>query len=209
MFKSLKSTFNTLLAAVSAVFILATPVQAGTIVQCGAALCSSDFTVMFNGMSAGGGEIIYDARTGDIALNTSVDSITGGGTVTGSGGIMWDMGDGNTVRVDGLSGNADPILGFGVGATTGAGGSTFGFTFNLPIALEGPIDANSSVSYSLSSLSAAGAQVAPVVGSNIVTAFEVDTSVGGLTALNKGVDVGNTFFFTRRSSNSEFLGLYR
>ena len=37
--------------------------------------------------------------------------------------------------------------------------------------------------------------IAPVVGSNIVTAFEVDTSVGGLPALNKGVDVGSTFFF--------------
>ncbi len=75
-------------------------------------------------------------------------------------------------------------------------GSTFGFTFNLPIALQGPINADSSVSYSLTSLSAAGAQVAPVVGSNIVSAFEVDTSVGGLPSLNKGVDVGNTFFFT-------------
>ena len=96
-----------------------------------------------------------------------------------------------------MSGNIYPILGFGLGASTAGGtGSTFGFTFNLPIALQGPINADSSVSYSLSSLSAAGAQIAPVVGSNIVSAFEVDTSVGGLPSLNKGVDVGSTFFFT-------------
>jgi hypothetical protein len=93
-----------------------------------------------------------------------------------------------------MNGDIDPIIGFGVGASTSIG-STFGFTFNLPIALQGPINADSSVSYSLSSLSTAGAQIAPVVGSNIVSAFEVDTSVGGLPSLNKGVDVGNTFFF--------------
>jgi hypothetical protein len=101
---------------------------------------------------------------------------------------------GNTVSINSMNGDIDPIIGFGVGASTSTG-STFGFTFNLPIALQGPINADSSVSYSLSSLTDAGAQVAPVVGSNIVSAFEVDTSVGGLTSLNKGVDVGDKFFF--------------
>jgi len=123
-------------------------------------------------------------------------------TADADGNISFDgtgeiAGDGYTVSLNSMFGNIDPILGFGLGASTAGGiGSTFGFTFNLPIALQGPINADSSVSYSLSSLSAAGAQVAPVVGSNIVSAFEVDTSVGGLPALNKGVDVGNTFFFT-------------
>ena len=118
------------------------------------------------------------------------------GNIILSAPVTVDLGDGSTVSLNSMSGNIDPILGFGVGATTGSTGSTFGFTFNLPIALSGPINANSSVSYSLSSLSAAGAQVAPVTGSNIVTAFETDTSVGGLPSLNKGVDVGGTFFFT-------------
>ena len=170
-------------------------VQAGTIIQCGAALCSSDFNIMFNDQDAGGGELIYDAETGNIVLNTDPDSITGNNVMIQDGSVIWAMGDGSTISVDELYGNADPILGFGIGASTaGVGGSTFSFTFNLPIALEGTIFANSSVSYSLSSLSDAGAQVAPV-GSNIVTALEVDTSVGGKDTLNKGVDVGDTFFF--------------
>ena len=116
------------------------------------------------------------------------------GNISLSEPVKFDDGNNNTVRIDTMNGNVDPIIGFGVGAST-LTGSTFGFTFNLPIALEGLIDANSSVSYSLSSLSSAGAQIAPVVGSNIVSAFEVDTSVGGLSSLNKGVDVGDTFFF--------------
>ena len=108
--------------------------------------------------------------------------------------VSMSDGIGNTVSINSMNGDIDPIIGFGVGASTSTG-STFGFTFNLPIALQGPINADSSVSYSLSSLSSAGAQVAPVVGSNIVSAFEVDTSIGGLPSLNKGVDTGNTFFF--------------
>lgn len=199
MIKSLKTTFKAAaaVAVLSTGLISTTQVNAGTIVQCGTALCSSDFSIIFNGMDAGGGEIIYDSTTGDISLNTDLNTITGVGeiTVTSGGGIMWDMGGGNTFSVGSLSGNADPILGFGIGASTGNTGSTFGFTFNLPIALEGPIDANSSVSYSLTSLSSAGAQIAGV-GGKIVSAFEVDTSVGGLDVLNKGVDVGDTFVFT-------------
>jgi len=195
MFKSLNATFKGVagLAVLSAGLIITAQVQAGTIAQCGADICSSDFSIIINGTNAGGGELIYDATSGDITLST--DNITGGGMVMSSGDIMWDMGNGNTVSVGSLSGNADPILGFGLGASTGATGSTFGFTFNLPIALEGPIDANSSVSYSLSSLTTGGAQISSVGGGKIVTAYEVDTSVGGIGSLNKGVDVGDTFFF--------------
>jgi hypothetical protein len=107
----------------------------------------------------------------------------------------WE-GSGGFVQVNGLSGNIDPILGFNVSSGTGATGLAFSFTFNLPIALEGPIDASSSVSYSLTSLSAAGAQVAPLLpGGKVVNALEVDTTVGGLLPLNKGVDAGERFFF--------------
>jgi hypothetical protein len=169
----------------------------GAVVQCGTATCSSGFKLDFQGTSGvGTGELLYDAKTGDISLNTNLDSTTGNVSETGGGGLMWTMGDGSTISVGSLSGNADPILGFGLGASTSSTGSTFGFTFNLPIALQGPINADSSVSYSLTSTTAAGAQIAPVVGSNIVSAFEVDTSVGGLLSLNKGVDIGSTLFFT-------------
>lgn len=105
-----------------------------------------------------------------------------------------DMNDGSFVAVNGLSGNIDPILGFSLSAGTGAAGKTFSFAFSMPIALSGPIDANSSVSYSLTSLSSAGAQITPLFGS-LVVAQEIDTSIGGLAPLNKGVDVGGVFSF--------------
>ena len=149
---------------------------AGTVSGCTADTCTWDMFI--DGQSVMSGSYQTDAD-GKIILPDPVS--------------MTDA-DGNTVSINSMNGDIDPILGFGVGASTSIG-STFGFTFNLPIALQGPINADSSVSYSLSSLSAAGAQIAPVIGSNIVSAFEVDTSVGGLPSLNKGVDVGNTFFF--------------
>lgn len=105
-----------------------------------------------------------------------------------------DLEGGGFVQLTGLNGNIDPILGFNASAGTGAAGKTFAFNFSLPIALSGPIDASSNVGYTLTSLSAAGAQIAPLFG-HVVVAQEVDTSVGGLPPLNKGVDVGDTFFF--------------
>jgi len=151
---------------------------AGTVSGCTDTTCTWDMVV--NGESVANGSFQSDPKTGDIIFTDPV-------TVTGNN---------YTASINTVSGNVDPILGFGVGASTSGGiGSTFGFTFNLPIALQGTIFADSSVSYSLSSLTSAGAQVAPVVGSNIVSAFEVDTSVGGLPSLNKGVDVGDKFFF--------------
>lgn len=160
--------------------LLAAPQAQASLIPCGASSCSTDFNVTIDGTSAGSGQLVYDAKTGEISL--------------GSGTNSWSIGD-STISVNSLSGNADPILAFGLGALTGASGSTFGFTFNLPIALQGQIDASSSVSYSLTSTSSAGAQIAPISG-NVVKAYEVDTSVGGLGSLNKGVDVGDTFFFT-------------
>jgi hypothetical protein len=106
-----------------------------------------------------------------------------------------DIGNGSWVAINSLYGNADPILGFAVAAGTGATGSTYSFTFNLPIALSGPIDASSKVSYSLTGTSAAGASISPLLGPKIVSAREVDTSVPPLPPLNKGVDVGDAFFF--------------
>jgi hypothetical protein len=154
------------------------------------------------GGSAWGGTVsgcTADTCTWAISLDGQTVS-TGSYDTDSAGNIIfskqeYDAGGGTTVSLNNITGNIDPILGFGVGASTGGSGSTFGFTLNLPIALQGLINANSSVSYSLTSLTSAGAQIAPVVGSNIVSAYEVDTSIGGKPALNKGVDVGNTFFF--------------
>jgi hypothetical protein len=148
---------------------------AGTVSGCTPETCN--WSISVDGHSVMNGMYTADPETGDIILNMPVEV---------------DLGYGLTVGLD-MSGNIDPILGFAVSASTGSIGSTFGFTFNLPIALQGLINADSSVSYSLSSLSSAGAQI--TANGNIVTASEVDTSIDGLGFLNKGVDVGNTFGF--------------
>lgn len=169
--------------------------QAGTIVQCGNTICTSDFTVTFNGNATGGGQFLYNAASGDISLNTNASSIVGNGVVQ-NGGLVWMMGDGSKITVSSLYGNADPILGFSVGASTASSGATFSFNFDLPVAIDGLIKANSSVSYSLTSTTNAGAQIAAIGNGKIVSAYEVDTSVGGIGSINKGVDVGDTYFHT-------------
>lgn len=144
--------------------------------ECGA---SCTWSVEVDGVEVGGGAY-QAAEDGALSL-----------------GRPWnmDLGGGAFVSLGGVNGNIDPILGFNASAGTGALGKTFAFSFSLPIALSGPIVADSSVSYSLTALSAAGAQIAPLFG-KIVIAQEVDTSVGGFDPLNKGVDVGEKFFFT-------------
>jgi hypothetical protein len=190
--------FSSVLALIlfAAAGLLSANTALASIVQCGASVCSSTFSIDFNGMTGvGGGELLYDASTGDISLNLDPNSIVGNGAVTQMDTLMWMMPDGSTVSVNSLSGNADPVLGFSLGASTAGSGATFALNLNLPIALSGPIAASSSVSYSLTSTTSAGAQIAPLFG-NVVTAQEVDTSVGGLGNLDKGVNVGDTFGFT-------------
>jgi|GEM_PF-3172663 len=169
-------------------------VRAGVVAQCGQPFCSAGFSVSMNGKPMGGGELIYDAKTGAISLNTQ--NITGKGRATQGGGIMWITPNGNQIMLNSLGGNADPLLSFGLGATTKSSGATFAFAFDLPIALSGPINTASSVSYSLTSNTSAGAQISGIGGNKVVQSWDVDTSVGGLPDLNKGVDVGDTYFHT-------------
>ncbi len=149
---------------------------AGSVVPC-AGNCT--WSVEADGVEVGSGSYLVDPTSGEISLGSPL-KIT--------------LGDGAWAAVNTMTGNADPILGFNVSAGTGAVGKTFAFNFSLPIELSGPINASSSVSYSLTSLSSAGAQIDPLSG-HVVTAQEVDTSPGGLTFLNKGVDIGPRFFF--------------
>lgn len=136
-----------------------------------------------------------EVQTGDY----TVDPVTG--AISLPGPVIVDLGDGASVSLNSLSGNADPILGFNASASTGATGKTFSFAFSLPISLSGPLAAASAVSYSLTSTTAAGAQVDPLFGHTVV-AQEVDTSIGGLSPLNKGVDVGDRFFFTGQDTRN-------
>ena len=188
---------NIVALVVLSVGIISTPseVLAGIIPPCGLPECTTDFYVEFNDSEIGGGELIYNEMTGDLVINYD-SGLYGDVSVDLDGVITWTMEDGETLSLNSLGGNVDPLINFGLGASTGSDGAAFGFTFNLPIALSGQIDASSSVAYTLTAASSAGAQIAPIVGDNIVTAYEIDTSVDGLGSLNKGVDVGSTFFFT-------------
>ena len=59
------------------------------VVQCGSDVCSSQFSISFNGNTAGGGELLYDAATGTISLNTDQNSISGNGTVQNDGSVLF------------------------------------------------------------------------------------------------------------------------
>ena len=82
-------------------------------------------------------------------------------------------------------------------------GATFGFNFDLPVAIEGPILATSSMNYSLTATTSAGAQITAPVSGNVLSANEFDSSVGGLGFLNKGVDIGDTYFVTGIGSGGQ------
>ena len=151
-------------------------VLAGTVVPCDG---NCTWSVDADGVEVASGDYWVDPKTGEISLHSALNL---------------DLGGGAFVSVNSMNGNADPILGFSVAAGTGAVGKTFAFNFSLPIALSGAVAASSSVSYSLTSLTSAGAQIDPLSG-HVVVAQEVDTSINGLGALNKGVDVGPRFFF--------------
>jgi hypothetical protein len=171
---------SVLLAALACALVLSASDRAfATGITCGSEgqLCSISLSIGSDMVAQGTYSV--DPDTGEISLAQPVEGQSGE----------------NTISVDSLFGNADPILGFAVAAGTGAGANAFSITLNLPIALSGMLNASSSVSYSLTATTAAGAQIAPLIGSHVVIAQEVDTSVGGLAALNKGVDVGNTFSF--------------
>jgi hypothetical protein len=157
--------------------------SAGTI-----APCEGDCTwsIAAGGVQVASGDFAVDPDTGAINIQAPVK--------VGLGGGAW-------AAINGISGNSDPILGFNLSANTGTNARTFSFTFSLPIALAGLVDASSSVSYSLTSQTATGAQISSL-GGHVVTAQDVDTTVNGLPPLNKGVDVGDGFFFTGQGTKN-------
>lgn len=176
--------------------------QAGGIVQCGEQLCASDYSVLWNGNDMGGGDFFYDASTGDISLIMDAQHVSGGGTFKDNGTeqwFEWEAGNGDKAFLNSMSGNADPVLGFGLGASTGSASSSFSFLFNLPVAVGGLIRTDGITSYSLTSFSAGTASVSGLSGNKIVQAWNVDND-SVLTTLNQGVDVGDTYSHTAPSS---------
>ena len=150
--------------------------SAGTIVPCDG---DCTWSIAAGGVQVASGDFEVDPADGDIDMQP---------VKVGLGGGAW-------AQINGISGNSDPNLGFSLSANTGTNARTFSFTFSLPIALSGLVSASSSVAYSLTSQTATGAQISPL-SAHVVTAQDVDTSVNGLPPLNKGVDVGDGFFFT-------------
>src|SRR5262245_48369071 len=74
--------------------------HAGVVPQCGEPVCSSSFSIFVEGsaMEMGGGQINYDATTGEVTLDFDPGDIRGGGMVVRDGGgnatgITWDAGD--------------------------------------------------------------------------------------------------------------------
>jgi hypothetical protein len=168
------------IAAVSAgamsLCILGNSAQAAAVVPCTVAACTWSLVA---GTSTDSGTFSIDPSTGAI-----------------SGGLPNWSGSGMTasVSLNGLS-NSDPLLGFNFSAGTSTAASNFSLTLTMPVAESGPIAANSSVSYSLTANTSAGASVQATSG-HVVTAFEESTLSGGPAPLNKGVDVGGNFSFT-------------
>jgi hypothetical protein len=103
--------------------------------------------------------------------------------------------DGSIVRIDSLVLNPDPGIFFGIGVTNlAAVPAVYAFGFSIPIALDGVIDAASSIGYTLTDgfvadgSGAAGVTLAPfLVGGKVLTANDF---TAGLLPTNKGVDVG-------------------
>ena len=163
----------------AAVIASTSTASAGTIQDCGLDGAACAVTLSIDGNQVASGNFQIDPISGDLIWP---------GQLSGSSGE-------SVLTVLNVTGNADPILGFATAASTGGSGGAFSITFTLPIALQGLIDAEAQVSYTLTGTSAPGAQISPLFG-NVLLAREVDTSVGGLPPLDKGVDVGDTFFCT-------------
>lgn len=174
--------------------VLAPSAARATGVQCGgAATCSSPFTLYVNDLDVGGGQLLYDAEKGTISLDTM--NFRGNAVPNGTGGLYWNAGD-THVTVTGLSGNADPNLIFGIGATTTTNAATFSFSFSLPVSLSGPIHATSGIQYTLTG-GGPVARMTPVsLDGNALHAYEVDTDGSGAplpSVLDKGVGAGAMF----------------
>jgi hypothetical protein len=177
-------------AAMVAVLLVSTPVSAAS-VQCGAPTCTSNFSILDSttGAEIGGGQLAYSAATGAISLDR-LHNVRGGGLLDSAGGLKWDLGGGSSISVGSLNGNAaDPTLNFSLSASSGATERTFLLDFVLPIASSGSFQASSFATYTLTAKTAAGAQLTPL-SANLIVAREVDSSVGGLAPLDKGVDAG-------------------
>ncbi len=179
--------------------------NAGEIVPCPTGGCIFSVSTTAGGNTInGGGFFNIDTTTGNITLNTNpltteqTQILSDANLMAGqnsNGSLIWSMPNGNEISVNNVFGNGDPILGFGLGASAGAMGGTFSFSFDLPVSIGGLINARSEIGYTLTDTLGDGAEISGIGGDKILQAFEIDSDFAGLPDLNKGVDVGDDFSF--------------
>lgn len=179
--------------------------NAGEIVPCPTGGCIFSVSTTAGGNTiSGGGFFDINPTTGNITLNTNpltteqTEILSDANLMAAqvsNGSLIWSMPTGNQISVNNVFGNGDPILGFGLGASTGGMGGTFSFSFDLPVSIGGLINARSEIGYTLTDTLGDGAEISGIGGDKILQAFEIDTDFAGLPDLNKGVDVGDDFSF--------------
>ena len=160
---------------------------AGLVTECGTA-CT--WTISVDGGVVMEGVYDVDSTTGDVILSEPV-SLTR---------------TGYSVSLSEMSGNIDPLLGFGLGATNTSGvAKTFAFAFSLPLGgLPVPINTYAEVGTTLTAFTDAGGSIFTTSGTGkIVDSQDISLSPFPVSE-DKGVDVGNTFSIAGKGTDSDF-----
>ena len=160
---------------------------AGLVTECG---MSCTWEISVDGKVVMDGMYDVDAETGDIILAEPV-SMTGMGF---------------SVSISEMSGNIDPILGFGLGATNTSGiNKTFAFAFSLPLGgLPVPISTYAEVGTTLSAFTDAGGTVFATSGTGKIVDSQDLSFSPTFASVDKGVDVGNTFTTSSKGTVFDF-----
>ena len=159
---------------VLSVCALVRPAWGGLVSGCTADTCTWEISV--DGSVVMTGSYTSDADTGDISL---LEPFT-------------MQGPDFTVSLTEMSGNIDPVLGFGLGATNSSAlPKTFAFAFSLPLGgLPVPINTASQLGTTLTAFTAAGGSVFPTLGGGKIVDSQ-DIAFSPFASVDKGVDIGN------------------
>ena len=163
------------LAGLTLALISSGSAWAGLVSGCTPDTCTWQISV--DGAVVDSGMYMADPETGDISFG-------------GTGPIA---GEGYVVSLDSMSGNIDPVLGFGLGATNTSGAAkTFAFAFSLPLGgLTAPpvINTKAQLGITLTAFTSAGGSVFPTLsGGKIVDSQDI--VINPFASVDKGVDIG-------------------
>ena len=169
-------TFNKVLlslAGLTLAMISSGSAWGGLVSGCTDITCTWDISV--DGQSVMSGSYVTDAD-GNISLANPVN-------VSGTG---------YTVSLTEMSGNIDPVLGFGLGATnSSATPKTFAFAFSLPLGgLPVPINTKSQLGTTLTAFTGEGGSVFPTLGGDKIVDSQDIAFSPNFTSVDKGVDIG-------------------